>query len=263
MAIRETARRTPLTLAWLSALVVTAAGSFATYTTCPGCIDRTRINGECEWARETSFRFDSRNEAHRTHLVADAHLAEELAIRYADREHGRRFGIEHHGGLLDDGRVRSECLSRLFQAIERHHRVTSALVATARAGRNPTFDVTVGLLFLPLYAVATIIVSRGVARRFPPDERPARWVAMGLASLAVSLLGLQAFRLWGAVWEVIRVGNGHMTSVRAASRSAWVHHVDGPVLWGMALFLVIAVCWLRVDARAPEPPASAPRGLLV
>jgi hypothetical protein len=26
------------------------------------------------------------------------------------------------------------------------------------------------------------------------------------------------------VWEVVRVGNGHMTSIRAATQDRWIHH---------------------------------------
>jgi hypothetical protein len=248
----------PARAAWMLGLVVMAGAAGATYATCPGCIDRSRINSTCTWSGDTPFHLDSRNAAHRDHLVADAHLAEELAIRYADVEVGRRFGVEHHGGLLDGGHPRRECLSRMLQAIENDHGATSEQVQLARGGRNRSFDAAVALLFLPLYVLASIAASRRLARRFPPDERFARLVATGLVSVAVSFLGLQCLRLWGGVWETIRVGNGHMTSIRAASQTAWLHHVDNQLPGGVLLFWVVALCcyWMW----PAEHPLSATRG---
>ena len=129
-------RMRPLHAAWLLGFVATAAGVGATYATCPGCIDRTRTNSACEWIGDTPFPIDSSNAAHQKHLVSDAHLAEELAIRHADGEFGRRFGTEHHGGLIDGGRLRRECLSRMLHAIESSHAATSGQVHLARGQRN-------------------------------------------------------------------------------------------------------------------------------
>jgi hypothetical protein len=91
---------------------------------CPGCVDRHRGNRSCEWTGDTAFRIDLGNPAHREHLVVDAQLAEELAIRYAHTEHARRFGgANAHGGLLDGGRVRNDCMNRLVAAIAHNHAV--------------------------------------------------------------------------------------------------------------------------------------------
>ena len=108
----------PLLALWLLGLVAMVGGVWATYATCPGCIDRSRVNTECEWMGDSAFPIEPQHADHQKHLVGDAHLAEELAIRHADAEHGRRFGVEHHGGLLDGGRFRGECLARMFRAIE-------------------------------------------------------------------------------------------------------------------------------------------------
>jgi hypothetical protein len=83
----------------------------------PGCIDRHRVSVNCEWTGDASFSIDPQDPAHQQHLVADAQLAEELAIRYADREHERLFGTNAHGGLLEGGRVRDRCMSRMVAAI--------------------------------------------------------------------------------------------------------------------------------------------------
>jgi len=73
-----------------------------------------------------------------------------------------------------------------------------------------------------------------------------------MASVAFSFLGLQCLRLWGAVWEVIRVGNGHMTSMRAASQSRWIHHVDGQLIGGILLFWLVAL-WCSRLASVEHP----------
>ena len=122
-----------LLAAWLLGLVAMAGGVWATYATCPGCIHRSRVNTACEWTGDSAFPIEPQHADHQKHLVGDAHLAEELAIRHADAEHGRRFGVEHHGGLLDGGRFRAECLSRMLHAIENNHGVTSAQVHLARS----------------------------------------------------------------------------------------------------------------------------------
>jgi hypothetical protein len=240
----------------LLGLVALSGGVWATYVTCPGCIDRTRINSACEWTGDTAFPIELRNAAHQEHLVGDAQIAEELAIRHADVEFGRRFGVEHHGGLIDGGRFRRECLSRMLHAIENNHGVTSEQVHLAGGQRNWTFDLLVSLLFLPLYLLGAIVASRRLLRRFSSDEQFARLVATGMASVAVSFLGLQCLRLWGAVWEVIRVGNGHMTSMRAASRTGWMHHVDGQLIGGILLFWLVALCCARVHSvgQSSEDP---------
>jgi hypothetical protein len=226
---------------WVVALGVATVGAAATYIECHGCIPRDRINDTCEWTETTRFPLDPGNPEHQAHLVEDAHLAEELGIRYADTEHGRRFGVEHHGGLLENGRVRADCLEKRFRAVETTHDVTPAQVQLARGGRNGTFDFAVALLFVPFYVLGATLASGWLSRRFAADERVAGLIATALVSIAVALAGQQVFRLWAAVWEVIRVGNGHMTSIRAASSSAWVKQYAGvDLLAGVVLFWIVA-----------------------
>ena len=57
-----------------------------------------------------------------------------------------------------------------------------------------------------------------------------------LVSLAAGVVGLQIGQLWLSVWEIVRVGSGHMSVFRAASRTQWTHrHV--PALLGAAVLL--------------------------
>lgn len=250
---------------WLFGCAVVFSGGAATYVRCPGCIPRDRVNTACEWAGDTGFTLDPRNPTHWAHVVEDAQLAEELGIRYADAEHGRRFGVEHHGGLLDNGRVRKTCLSRMFGAIERNHGVTAGQIRVARGHRNCAFDIAVALLFVPFYSLGVAVACRRLYRRFRSDDGYVRWGATGLASLAVSLLGAQCFRLWGGVWEVIRVGNGHMTSIRVASQTHWIKQYPGAdVIASVLLFWLIALVLSRMPSRdAPPNDGRLPGGILL
>ena len=246
-------------------LGVMSAGVWTTYKTCPGCIDRTRANSNCEWTGDTAFAVDPLSVAHRRHLVADAHLAEELAVRHADGEFGRRFGVEHHGGLLNEGRFRRECLDRMVQAIAQNHAVTPEQVDVARAQRDLRFDVAVTLLFVPFYALAAIGAGRWVFRRFSTEERAARLVALTTASLAVSLLGILFLRLWGAVWETIRVGNGHIgTGIRSAAAAKWAREIfDEQLIVAIVLFWLIALSYHQVASGGPSDESPEPQsGLL-
>jgi hypothetical protein len=238
----------------LVALAVMSAGVWTTYTTCPGCVDRTRANSACEWTGDTTFAVDPTNVAHRRHLVADAHLAEELAVRHADGEFGRRFGVEHHGGLLDGGRFRRACLDRMLHAVGQNHQVTPEQVANARAQRDLRFDVAVTLLFVPFYVLAAIGACRWVFRRFSPEERAARRVGLTALSLAVSLLGIQLLRLWAGVWETIRVGNGHIgTGIRSAAAARWASEVfDEQLIVAIVLFWLIAFSCHRIASAGPS-----------
>ena len=135
----------------------------------------------------------------------------------------------------------------MFQAIENNHDVTSEHIRVARGQRPRTFDLAVGLLFLPLYSLGAATACRWLSRRFSSNERYVRLVATGLASIAAAFLGLQCFRLWGAVWEVIRVGNGHMSSIRAASYGRWSQqYVGADFIGGIVLFWLIALICYRV-----------------
>ena len=131
--------------------------------------------------------------------------------------------------------------------------------------RNGAFDIAVALLFVPFYSLGAAVACRRLYRRFRSDDGYARWGATGLASLAVSLLGAQCFRLWEAVWEVIRVGNGHMTSVRAASQTGWTKQYAGAdVIAGVLLFWLVALVLSRIPSGdAPPNGGRLPGGILL
>jgi hypothetical protein len=211
---------------------------------CPGCIERSRVNKACEWTGDVAFPIDWNNSAHRQHLVADAQLAEDLAIRHADAEFNRLYGYEAHGGLIDSGRVVRECMAQLVGAIEANHAVTLERIAVARGERSRLFDTAAAVSFLPLFALAAIATGSRLSRRFSAEKRSVRLVAITLASAIAGFLGLQAGQLWGAVWEAVRVRNGHMSPFRSAIYTRWTNHHFGAIFMALAVtFCLVAICW--------------------
>jgi hypothetical protein len=178
---------------WLLLLVGMSCGIGATYVGCPGCIERDRVNSTCEWTGDTTFPLDAQNRAHQQHLIADAQLAEDLAVRFADAEHKRLSSYPGHGGLIDNGRVVKECMARLFATIENDHFVTSEQIQVARGQRNRAFDVAVGLWFLPLYSFGATTACRRDWHRFSSHLRYAGLVAMGLVPSLLVIAGVLLF----------------------------------------------------------------------
>ena len=227
-------------------LLVPAAIGVAFAERCPSCLDRGRVNKRCEWTGDAAFPIDWNKPAHRQHLIHDAQLAEDLAIRHADAEFNRLYGYEAHGGLIDNGRVVRECMARLVDAIEANHAVTPEQVTIARGQHNLWFDLATACSFVPIYFWGALAVCRRLFRRFAADPPPVRWLAAGLASVVVTFLGLQVGQLWGSVWQAVRVRNGHMSPFRAAIHTLWAHqHVGVLCVVGVALFFVAAATWRR------------------
>lgn len=227
-------------------LLLAVIAGFASAAACPSCIDRARVNRTCGWTGDAKFPVDAQNPEHQKHLVADAQLAEDLAIRYADAEFNRLYGYEAHGGLIDRGRVRNECMASLVTAIENNHAVTPEQIAIARGQRDWVFDAAAALSFVPLFVFAAAVQCRHLHRRFSADERVVRFAATGLAAAATSFLALQLGQLWLGLWEAIRVRNGHMSSFRAATWNPWPHRY-GVALFvgGILAFWLIAASWRR------------------
>jgi hypothetical protein len=232
----------------LSVLLLSAAMvGLAIAAHCPSCLDSNRVNKTCTWSGDAQFPIDPQNELQQTHLVADVQLAEDLAIRYADAEFLRLYGYEAHGGLIDNHRVLNECMASLVARIENNHAVTSSEVALARGKRDVRFDSVAALSFLPIYLVGAAVASRRLYQRFSADQPVVRWSAVGFASVAASALGFQLVQLWLAVWEAIRVRNGHMSMFRTATHDRWPHtHAGALLVGGMVLFWLTAMLSQRV-----------------
>ena len=205
-----------------------------------GCLDRTRVNTKCEWPPESVRALDLNDWPQQRHLYADVELAEELAIRYADAVNKARTGYTGHGGLIDGGRLRDRCMASLTSAIAATHDLSVERVEQARARgyRDPRWDVGVLLSFACLYVFLAWMIVRAISRRFPADEGWPALAAPLLLSFPVSILAFQLFTLWGGTLEIIRLGNGHVSSYRAA-KSPWPAHSATLLVAGVMVFLLV------------------------
>jgi hypothetical protein len=206
-----------------------------------------RVNSTCAWADDRAYPLDITNPDDQQHLIEDAQLAEDLAIRFADLEHGRLYGYHGHGGLVRQRQTRAECMASLVAVIKTHHGVTSEQIAVARRYRNPVFDLAVALSFASVYWIGAVWACRGLVLRFRDDARAAL-VALAIASLPISTIGVLLGGLWFGAAEIIRVGNDHLSSFREA-RHLGSQHLPRMFIVGVALFGLAGVRQLRHITR--------------
>src|SRR5262245_50393254 len=201
-----------------------------------GCIDRTRLNADCAWIGDTPVRLDPASLNDRRHLIADAQLAEGVAVKYADTAHRRRYGYGGHGRLVDHGGVLYACFDTLVADIERNHGVTKADINAARAQRDLRFDAPVMLSFMMLYSIVAVIANRWIWRHFAVSPA-ATLVVTAVASISFSFVGVQLGTVWGAIWETVRIGDDHFGSFRAAHAPS-AHHLPQLFAGGVLLFWI-------------------------
>jgi len=203
------------------------------------CIDRTRLNATCEWTADRAGALDLARPADYRHLVADAQLAEGLAVRFADTEHRRRFGYGGHGRLLEKGEVLHACMDRMVAAIEREHGVTAAQIDAARGDRSWWFDGPVIGVYAVWYVLGAARLSQWLQRRFVDGSRPVRAAIGAAASIAASIVGIQLGVVWSAIWETVRIGDDHFGSFRA-TRPPWDGHLAAVFAAAVVLYWIVA-----------------------
>ena len=227
-----------------------AVGLVAVFAT--ACIDRGRLNENCEWSGDRAGTLDLARPVDYRHLVADAQLAEGLAVRYADTEHRRRFGYGGHGRLLEKGEVLHACMDRMVAAIESEHGVTAAQVDAARGRRSWWFDGPVIGVYAAWYVLGVAPLSRWLQRRFVDGSRPVRAAIGAAASVAASIIGIQLGVVWSAICETVRIGDDHFGSFRA-TRPPWDGHLAVVFAGTVALYWIVATV---VSRTVPTPDAG-------
>jgi hypothetical protein len=218
---------------------------------------RERINSDCQWTHDTSFEIDLTNSSHQTHLRYDADLMEDLAIRYADAHPVRSARPEWPD-------VRDTCMTKLFAVVGDYHGMSEGEIRQWIGRRNLTFDLAVFLSFLGWW----LFIGRALIRRLFNA-----WSFQGALALiaAVTLtpivgaVGGAAGTGWAIVWEIVRVGNVHMS--HRAARIPWPYYL--PSLFLAALVVCAVVAWreyLALAKRAElsdlEDPSARSRVLL-
>jgi hypothetical protein len=209
-----------------------------------GC-SRPPVNSDCEWPRVEHLRS----------LDDDALFAEDLAIRYADAHRGRRSGHFVDWDQYDG--ARETCMATLFTAVADAHHVTPASVRDALTHRGVLFDGGVLLSFLAMYV---FVAGRVVRRIFhsAPDHLWLALLAVVVASMVISVLGVAFLNLWAGAVEMFRVGNQHMSyrGERIPWRAFLTHLFAGGVV------LVWAIAWRYARVATGSAPASDVTSLL-
>src|SRR5580658_3012701 len=136
-----------------------------------GCVRRDGRNSDCRWPGETS-----NNPVTARHLSADAELAEDLAIRYADTH----FGLRSPNPSETYDAERDQCMERLFEEIGKEHGVPVGQVSGSLGHNRAYIDLAEVLPFTLLYSLAAIACARMIWRRYPPEDGYAPGITMAL-----------------------------------------------------------------------------------
>jgi hypothetical protein len=195
------------------------------------------------------------------HLVADAQLAEEVAVRSGDAEYPRRYWPG--AGDLHERNAKAQvaCLARLNAVIEDLHGVTSLQRSLANQERNALFDSLVVLSFLPIYVFGIRRVCERFGSVLRADAPSVRVSAVAIGSIIYSGVGLVAFRPWFGSMEGMRVGNPDGDfGFRAAAENYWsLAFVASWLTIGAILFWFVAFAFRRVeDSRSSADDTTRP-----
>ena len=196
-----------------------------------GCVRRDGRNSDCTWPAETSS-----HSASPRHLSADAELAEDLAIRYADAH----FGIRSPNPSEQYPAERDRCMQRLFAEIAKEHGVPVEQVS-ASLGRNREYINAAEVL--PIALLCSLAASWGASviwRRYPPAE--AGWAPGITMALFVSLAFAMGSTMFGEQWnwfvEAHRIGNNHMSY--RADHLFWAQHRFALLIAALLIFWLAA-----------------------
>jgi hypothetical protein len=201
-----------------------------------------RRNADCRWPQEPAIPLNLRNPEQQRHLRADAELAEDLAIRYADLHVGPNSGY---------GQTRDECLAALFGTVAKNHGVTIEQVRDALGERPMSFDAAVLLSFAAFYFLAAYHFARRVCHRFPLREGwPTALVSTIGAAILVSFVGVLMLETMAALAEVIRLGNDHLSY--RSYRIPWAQNRIALFVGGLFLFWLAAALRYRAASRDAE-----------
>lgn len=207
------------------------------------------LNANCEWPEESARVLRVHDESDAEHLLRDVELAEELSIRFGDERWSP-------GPARQRGRD-EQCLAPLFQRITALHTLPLPDVVSARErigdrGMNLAVNVPVGLVV----GLLAVFLLRRIERRFSVLEEPLA-VAGATVVSAVLIAGVTVAtgRLWEAVFETIRLGNGHL-SYRGL-RLPWTQHAIEFAAIATATFVVFSIAyfllrWIRCRKAAPS-----------
>ena len=153
--------------------------------------------------------------------------------------------------------MRRDCEAKLFSAIAHGHGVGLADVAQARerlSAWRPDPIVHVPVAAFCVAAMAA--VARRIRRRFPRDEKAAAIGATLFASVMLGVVVVSVGEIWGAVVEMMRVGDTHM-SYRAA-RIGWRGHGAEVFALAALLFWFVVIVHYRAASAMGSRKVKSP-----
>jgi hypothetical protein len=116
-------------------------------------------------------------------------------------------------------------MAALFALIADGHRVRPAQVRDALMRRPPAFDLAVFISFFVLYAWIVHLLARWMIAAFGLERLRSVLVVTLLASGPIGIAGLMSGGLWSSFFEMIRIGNTHMSY--RVFRVPWGQHTVG------------------------------------
>ena len=207
------------------------------------------IPTECRWVEDDHRALDLSVGADRRHLRNDAITAEDVAIRWADRQYHLMPEYESR---------RDECMASLFNGITNQHGVPIATVRQYSLERDLVFDLGVMLCFGLVYALGAYKVCDWIRGRFSDDER-GFWIMAAVLSACVALTGVMLGNLGSILAEWIKLNSGHL-SYRMA-RLPWREHWVLLFGCGVVIFGLVAVVRSRKNYESKSIRRSDPRVL--
>ena len=168
--------------------------------------------------------------------MGEALLAEDLAVRYADSHRGHRTG--HFAGNEAYQRTREQCMATLFEAVANHHGVSTGQVRSALVYRRASVDLLVLAAFVAFYVAVANGIVRWMFRSVPSDGPWRRSLATTIAACSAGSGGVMLFGLYFATFEMIRIGNTHMSY--RVGRIPWSQRQGELLVGGIILFALVA-----------------------
>jgi hypothetical protein len=171
-----------------------------------GCIRREGRNADCKWTPEIPPHI-----ATERHLSADAELAEDLAIRYADSHDG----LHSPNYVSNDAYVaaRNACVQSLFKQLATQHGAEVERISAAWGRNRGRVDVAANLPFAVLYVAVVVFLTSWIAKKYPAREYG--WLTTTaialIGSVVISELGCLVAELWAGAVERWRLDNGHLS----------------------------------------------------
>jgi hypothetical protein len=208
----------------------------------------------CAWQPgDSPSRLDLQDRAQRLHLMNEALLVEDLAIRYADFHRGHRSG--HFAGNDAYQRTREQCIAMLFEGVASHHGVSTGQVRTALLYRRASVDLIVLAVFVVFFVVVANTLIGWMFHRVLSDEPWLRSLATTVAACGAGAGGLVLFGLFSATVEMARIGSTHMSY--RSGRNPWNQHQRELLVGGIILFALVAVYRHARDRAASRESQAA------